>query len=187
MSQLLSRILLTILLFPSATLVLFVAFIFLERTVWRSDGDAFTAASLLTCAYMIAYWLALWRRSVVWTDRRKTMTAMCGVAAGSVGAVVGISMGMLQSYNHWLGWMFGSLTAAVLWIIGTICIWRETVAERAARISRAGVDTLVCPNCGYNLTGLSEARCPECGSRFTIDELLASQPNRAASAAEIER
>ena len=83
--------------------------------------------------------------------------------------------------------MLGGLAATVLWIIGTICIWRETAAERGARIARAGVGTLVCPNCGYNMTGLSEARCPECGNRFTIDELLASQPERAASAAEIER
>jgi predicted Zn-ribbon and HTH transcriptional regulator len=32
---------------------------------------------------------------------------------------------------------------------------------------------MACPNCGYNLTGLREARCPECGSQFTLDELFA--------------
>ena len=37
-----------------------------------------------------------------------------------------------------------------------------------------------------SLTGLSEARCPECGTRFTIDELIAAQPDRAASGVEIE-
>ncbi|HPF38327.1 MAG TPA: hypothetical protein P5081_15905 [Phycisphaerae bacterium] len=31
---------------------------------------------------------------------------------------------------------------------------------------------IVCPLCGYNLRGLSEARCPECGSEYTWAELL---------------
>ena len=33
--------------------------------------------------------------------------------------------------------------------------------------------TLYCPNCGYNLTGLTEERCPECGGRFSRAELAA--------------
>jgi uncharacterized paraquat-inducible protein A len=28
-----------------------------------------------------------------------------------------------------------------------------------------------CPNCDYNLTGLREPRCPECGWTFTFEEL----------------
>ncbi len=27
---------------------------------------------------------------------------------------------------------------------------------------------LRCPACGYNLTGLNQASCPECGQRFLI-------------------
>ncbi|MCA9255136.1 MAG: hypothetical protein KDA33_05835, partial [Phycisphaerales bacterium] len=30
---------------------------------------------------------------------------------------------------------------------------------------------IVCPLCEYNLRGLSEARCPECGSEYTWAEL----------------
>ena len=37
-----------------------------------------------------------------------------------------------------------------------------------------GIDAIACPTCGYNLTGLREARCPECGSQFTLDQLYAA-------------
>lgn len=33
-------------------------------------------------------------------------------------------------------------------------------------------DQIVCPLCGYNLRGLVEARCPECGSVFAWNDLL---------------
>lgn len=31
---------------------------------------------------------------------------------------------------------------------------------------------LRCPKCGYVLTGLTEQRCPECGSEFDVDRLV---------------
>lgn len=39
-----------------------------------------------------------------------------------------------------------------------------------------GVVQISCPDCGYSMVGLREARCPECGSAFTLDELILSQP-----------
>ena len=45
--------------------------------------------------------------------------------------------------------------------------------------------TILCPVCGYNLTGLREARCPECGGTFTLDQLAASQPQRNEHPAEL--
>jgi hypothetical protein len=72
----------------------------------------------------------------------------------------------------------------LLWVVATIFIWRETPAERAARVDRSGAGGVVCPTCGYNLTGLKGTRCPECGSEFTLDQLLADQPAKAQ--AELE-
>jgi hypothetical protein len=36
--------------------------------------------------------------------------------------------------------------------------------------------SLHCPTCGYNLTGLPENRCPECGLTFSPDELRTVVP-----------
>ena len=40
------------------------------------------------------------------------------------------------------------------------------------------VESLVCDQCGYHLYGLTETRCPECGTPFTWDEALAAHHRR---------
>src|SRR6185369_16048420 len=43
-----------------------------------------------------------------------------------------------------------------------------------------GIDQdVLCPLCDYNLRGLTEARCPECGYRTTWDELRNRPPLHA--------
>ena len=69
----------------------------------------------------------------------------------------------------------GTVMAPLLWLISTVFIWRESPAERTNRTNESGRHTIVCPTCGYTLNGLSEARCPECGTRYTLEDTVAAR------------
>ncbi len=53
-----------------------------------------------------------------------------------------------------------AFVASLIWVNGYNKGWRE--ARKAPPI---------CPKCKYNLSGLSQCRCPECGTEFRLDEL----------------
>lgn len=49
---------------------------------------------------------------------------------------------------------------------------RKVLRDRMKANELESVDrALRCPNCDYNLTGLSQHRCPECGKPFDLTEL----------------
>ena len=116
-------------------------------------------------------------KSVRWPGRvGPTVGAAIGCAV--IGAIAGT---ICNSVERGFGAFVGSTSPILLWLVATCFIWRESAAERTERLSNAGRNAVVCPTCGYNLTGLKEPRCPECGSQFTLDQLLASQPSRGAA------
>ena len=60
----------------------------------------------------------------------------------------------------------------------TLLFWLPT-AQRL-RLGRPVVNSenlvnVTCPHCGYSLIGLRDLRCPECGTQFSIDELIRRQ------------
>jgi hypothetical protein len=194
MSRLVARILLSMLMFPLAVMVYAltaaVAETALRGSPFRSrDEMMFLAADVVTWAGVATYWCLLWRSSIRWTPVRVGGTL--GAAVG--GALVGGGIAAVMAYAFMAGGdsasfalFLGGILAMLLWLFATIFLWRETAAERAARVAGSASSAVTCPTCGYNLTGLGDARCPECGSRFTLDELLAAQPARVAAAAVAE-
>ena len=61
----------------------------------------------------------------------------------------------------------GLAVAAVVWAIQRL--WYKPLRDQVRReLIARGIP--VCLRCGYNLTGLSEPRCPECGEPFVRDE-----------------
>ena len=192
MSRLISRILLTILMFPLAGLV-YTVMAFLGHEGFLRDlfpsGDhgmwVFVISGLATWCFIAVYWLALWFGSVHWNLARLGLIVLAVGATVMGGVLIGgaVSAGFDRRMGGF-GAFVGSAAAPLLWLVATILIFRETPGERRARLDQSK-QALLCPTCGYNLTGLTSTRCPECGATFTLEQLLLNQPSRAA--AELER
>ena len=176
MSHLVSRILLAILMLPAAGLVYLVTYLAADHAFgyqWEPVPSMLSGVS--TWVFVGIYWYGLWRRSVTWTSTRVTRTF---IAAGAA-VVVGFMLGMLvYAIERQVGQFVGCVSAPLLWLIAATLLWRETSRERAARLMTTSKSAIVCPKCGYNLTGLQGTRCPECGTQYTLDELLLGQPSR---------
>ena len=179
MSSLLARIMLAIFMLPSAAMVM--TLVYVTAYEWELIGypynrrSAWIAAAIATWLFVSVYWILLWRKSVRWTQERKRMTLLSFATAAIVGAGFGLPTRMM---DRDFGFFVFTCVTTLAWLPMTVFIWRESSTERAERLSGGSESALSCPICGYNLTGLSSARCPECGSAFTIDELVRRQPGR---------
>ena len=188
MSRLVSRILLSILMFPLATTFYIIVFVAggtwvrqnLNVFYYLTEAYAFALASFLTWILVAVYWCLLWKSSVKWNSDRRIFTVVASAIALIIAGITAIAVGSVVRASSGFSTFVGGILAIVLWLIATVLIWRETPAERAQRLAASPASAISCPNCGYNLTGLTESRCPECGSQFTLNELLASQPNTKA-------
>lgn len=174
MSQLLSRIMLTIFMLPCAAVLYVVVAVTIESNHVFSYPfrryATWVIAGVAAWTFIAIYWTLLWRGSVQWTGQRKLQTLLATGGSVVVGLVSGALMtGVDDGFGAW----GGSVVAPLVWLIATTLLWRETADERAARAT--GRSALTCPTCGYNLTGLQSTRCPECGTQFTLEELLARQ------------
>ena len=193
MSQLIARLLLTVFLVPltilfasMVTVLSYQSYRWLGLPYGRfysRDLVVAVVAGLSSWAFFAGCWVVIWRRGVRWTDARKRWTLLWPFISLLAAVLNGIAFGQI---NDDLGCFFFAISPQIIWVVGTVLIWRETDAERKLRQQSAHVDVLTCPTCGYNLTGLSEARCPECGAKFTLNDLYANQPSRATAAMEQE-
>lgn len=61
-------------------------------------------------------------------------------------------------------WLVASIFAVFVWGLGCLVLLWQAIARR-----RGGPEPGFCRNCGYNLFGLRDPRCPECGTVFEPD------------------
>ncbi len=174
MTALVARIVLAVLMFPLAFCLGIAMTAALGSSGILTGRDAFIVGLIATGTFVILYWLLLWHRSIRWTNRRVTQTLVSIPGCALAGVMIGVIVAGPAPQDE-IGVFIGGAVAVSIWLTVTVLIWRETTAERVDRIRRATGDVLFCPKCGYNMTGLHEARCPECGTRFTLDQLVAAQ------------
>ena len=186
MSQLVSRILLAIFLFPLAAVFYLIIFFVLDnnqRYSGNRDTVDFLISGVITWIGVALYWGLIWRSTVKWNGKRLGLAATAALLCATCGAIVaGLISLVTRGGNGGFAMFVATVLAILLWLVATVFLWRETSAERRARVAGTG-NAITCPNCGYNLTGLHESRCPECGTRFTLDELLVAQSTAAADIA----
>src|SRR5438105_5449458 len=160
MSGLVSRILLAMLMIPAGSIVYFLAVIYADRAFGYPQRQMiFISAGLTTWIFVAIYWTLLWGRLIQWNSLRVILSIVAAGAAVVAGFVAAVFVDAVQQP---IGDLVGSVVAPLSWLIATSVLWRETPAERAARLRLVQKSAVLCPKCGYNLTGLQGTRCPEC-------------------------
>ena len=114
-------------------------------------------------------WVWAWRRGVRWTPwlRRETGTLSLGLVAFCGCA------GLIESSTDWIDSLRVNLPLLLAGAFMTITAWRWQRWGSAV----AGEEEVRphCPACGYNMTGLQQARCPECGRWHTLEQLFLAE------------
>ena len=175
MTATIARLVLAMLILPAAGAVFVVTLVALLRPA-RPPGIAqLVLLWTIVYAFVGAYWVLLWRGVVRWTRHRLLRTAGGTALALLAGlAFAGLARALNPGLPPQVLMLVGGGVVPIIWVVATVVLWRETPAERADRLAALG-GTVGCPLCGYNLAGLPAGPCPECGGRFTLDRLAASQ------------
>ena len=122
-----------------------------------------------SCAILvIPIWILLWKSSTGWRPSTMGWTAIIGLPLLLTPAGV-----YWSSPDQVLDFLYkcSPILALGLWFGGTSIIWRQsTGCVLPGDEIQAAAPT--CPACNYNLTGLREIRCPECGWSSTIEILF---------------
>lgn len=189
MTRTVARLILAMLLLP-CTGAVFLLLMFLTVVQGAGPGPPSVARLLLMWfllyGFVGAYWVVLWRDMVPWNFRRVALTAVATVLSLAGGAAVALGLLALnRQVPPPIATLIGGGTVPITWVLSTVLLWRETAAERLTRLTAHGMPAIACPLCGYNLAGLTEARCPECGASFTLEQVVLARPRTGAQPAEL--
>lgn len=148
-------------------------FYIISPLFFRSDETALLAASAIVVPSFTLLWICVWARSVKWNIRTVRRTGIAvAVSFVSGAAVASIYLLIVESRPWQVPTLFAVLVYGGVWIAASAVAWAEP--------HRTGVGgpRVICPKCSYDMRGLDQPRCPECGTRYTLDELLAANTPR---------
>jgi hypothetical protein len=109
----------------------------------RLDDDvSLTVAGLVTWAFVAVYWTMLWQNSVRWTRGRWAIpcaVAVFGVAVEIIAPLMFKPPGPgFSGFDDRIFRTFSLLVLSIFvpasWLVVTLLVWRETVAERVCRL-----------------------------------------------------
>ena len=172
---------LTLLTVPLAAAMYFVCCIIgFETLSYPNEYLAFFMGDIAALLTIMTSWLLLWSRDVDW-DRCTSKTIIFSIGAIALGFVTAWLVSVFYStfHNVIMGVFLGGIVTCLAWMIGACIFWRQPAAATSAAPGQPGHHDVVCLKCGYVLNGLTEARCPECGERYTLDGLLHAQQSQS--------
>ena len=142
-------------------------FLLLDDLTGWSENVLWVIANVMGASVVALGWVLAWRRGVRWTLllRRET-----GILCAGLVVFCGCS-GLIESSTDWIDSLRVNLPLLVAGVFMVVTAWRWQGRSAALAWDEDEVQPH-CVACGYNMTGLHQARCPECGRSYTLDELF---------------
>jgi hypothetical protein len=184
MTRVVVRLLTSILLIPAIVVGTVIIGVMLEQTMRRriSEDTLFTTCFIMASLTYCTLFYFIWRSVVRWTPSRKRWTIVSIVIAA--GAYVLVALMLASAMPFYQSSPFIALSAgltALVWACASCWIWMETPRERFERVRTFGESARTCPACKYDMSGLKNLTCPECGVDYTVETWTREQMSRAAS------
>lgn len=179
MPDLVARLLLVLTIILAVPFVYLTAFSVFAKSWFGANVNGILATDIMTAASFVPGWILIWHRRIRWTPKRWRLTCLALLWSLVPAFLLGMAIVAVTPYALEAAAALGGGIWWVAWMASTVLIWRETPLERAQRLGAISKQAIACPACGYNMTGLRQARCPECGTEYTLDELFGSLRGKA--------
>ncbi|MCL4211255.1 MAG: hypothetical protein HRU76_02535 [Phycisphaeraceae bacterium] len=156
----------------TAGLLLGLAMIQQVRHVWVDDVSIGAGLAVIVWIGTLVW---LWRGYPRYRRIIRATLLCLGIWTAVIVACVAASMATWEEEFWIAGFIF--LGFAATFIVITASAYGGSRGRPIAS-SKGGVN-VSCVQCGYSMMGLNDCTCPECGRRYTIDELIVLQDYEA--------
>lgn len=182
MSPMHARLLVAVAFVPGATGLFWFLGSFVDEVL--DLRDPFNIAAAFSAVVVIASWYWLWSGVVAWTPTKRLLT---------IGLIVLVSLDPALLIADALDWTLARwidnnwyevcfILSFGVWLGGSALIWQSRDAGGTLTIAaQDDAPAPLCPQCGYDLRGAVQARCPECGWTGTLNDVVSSTFARASA------